>query len=98
MPSAEAAKARKTFRDLRGTFTEEQLKKETERCLGCGATVVDTYKCVGCGICTTKCKFDAIHLVRDGDFKSPKVEDLGPYMIGGMVMRGGKIAINAAKK
>ena len=96
--SAEAAKARKTFRDLRGTFTEEQLKKETERCLGCGATVVDTYKCVGCGICTTKCKFDAIHLVRDGDFKSPKVEDLGPYMIGGMVMRGGKIAINAAKK
>ena len=96
--NAEAAKARKTFRDLRGTFTEEQLKKETERCLGCGATVVDTAKCVGCGICTTKCKFDAIHLVRDGDFQSPKVENLAPYMIGNMVKRGGKIAIKAAKK
>ncbi len=50
----------KTFRDLRGTFTEEQLKKETERCLGCGAVVLDEYMCIGCGICTTKCKFDAI--------------------------------------
>lgn len=96
--AAAAAKARKTFRDLRGTFTEEQLRKETQRCLGCGATVVDTGKCVGCGICTTKCKFDAIHLVRDGDFKSPKVENLAPYMIGNMVKRGGKIAIKAAKK
>ena len=59
---------------------------------------MDTGKCVGCGICTTKCKFDAIHLVRDGDFKSPKVENLAPYMIGNMVKRGGKIAIKAAKK
>jgi NADPH-dependent glutamate synthase beta subunit-like oxidoreductase/NAD-dependent dihydropyrimidine dehydrogenase PreA subunit len=96
--SAEAAKARRTFRDLRGTFTEEQLKKETERCLGCGATVVDTDRCVGCGICTTKCKFDAIHLVSSGEFKSPRVENLAPYMIGNMVKRGGKIAIKAAKK
>ena len=30
------------------------MKKETERCLGCGATVVDEYMCVGCGACTTK--------------------------------------------
>ena len=22
-------------------------------------------KCIGCGVCTTRCKFDAIHLVRD---------------------------------
>ena len=60
-------KAKHTFKDLRGTFTEEQLKKETERCLGCGAVVVDENMCVGCGVCTTKCKFDAIHLekVRD---------------------------------
>ena len=50
---AAPSKAKRTFRDLRGTFTEEQMKKETERCLGCGATVVDVYKCVGCGICTT---------------------------------------------
>ena len=62
-----AAEAKKTFKDLRGVFTEEQLKKETERCLGCGAVTVDEYMCVGCGICTTKCKFDAIHLEKITD-------------------------------
>ena len=50
------------FADDRQTFTEEQLKKETSRCLGCGASVVDPNKCLGCGVCTTKCRFDAIHL------------------------------------
>ena len=50
------------FKDCRKTFTEEQLKKETARCLGCGASVVDPNKCLGCGVCTTRCKFDAIHL------------------------------------
>ena len=49
------------------TFTEEQLKAETERCLGCGATVVDQNKCFGCGVCTTRCKFDAIHLIKKFD-------------------------------
>ena len=50
------------FKDNRRTFTAEQLKKETARCLGCGASVVDPNKCLGCGVCTTRCKFDAIHL------------------------------------
>jgi len=50
----------KSFGDTRVTFTEEQVKKETARCLACGATKVDEYMCVGCGLCTTKCKFDAI--------------------------------------
>ncbi len=50
------------FKDNRRTFTEEQLKKETARCLGCGASVIDPNKCLGCGVCTTRCKFDAIHL------------------------------------
>lgn len=54
-----------SFRDAHGTFTEEQVKAETARCLGCGASVVDPNKCIGCGICTTKCEFDAIHLSRD---------------------------------
>lgn len=63
-----AAEARETFRDLRGTFTEEQLKTETARCLGCGAAVVDESLCVGCGICTTKCRFDAIHLEKVTDY------------------------------
>ncbi len=41
------------------------MKKETARCLGCGASIVDENKCIGCGVCTTKCEFDAIHLYRD---------------------------------
>ena len=55
----------KSFRDAHLTLTEEQVKKETARCLGCGATVVDENKCIGCGVCTTKCEFDAITLHRD---------------------------------
>ena len=49
----------------RGTLTESQVKAETNRCLSCGASYVDPNKCIGCGICTTRCNFDAIHLVRD---------------------------------
>ena len=56
---------KKSFKDAKLTFTEEQVKKETARCLGCGASVVDPNKCIGCGICTTKCEFDAIHLNRE---------------------------------
>ena len=54
-----------SFRDAHKTLTEEQVKIETARCLGCGASWVDPNKCIGCGICTTKCMFDAIHLKRD---------------------------------
>ncbi len=64
-----AEEARKTFKDLRGTLTEEQIKKEADRCLGCGCVVVDEDLCVGCGICTTKCKFDAIRLEKTLDNK-----------------------------
>lgn len=49
-------------RDPRCTFTEEQVKKEASRCLGCGVSVVDTNRCIGCGVCTSRCEFDAIHL------------------------------------
>ena len=52
------------FKEYQGTLTEEQVRKETARCLGCGASVVDENKCIGCGVCTTKCGFDAIHLHR----------------------------------
>ena len=57
--------AHKSFRDAKEAFTEEQVKKETARCLGCGASIVDENKCIGCGVCTTKCEFDAIHLYRE---------------------------------
>ena len=76
-----------TFRDNREIFTEEQVKKEADRCLGCGATVVDPNKCIGCGICTTKCEFDAIHLSRDipaasNMYKSEdKMKAILPYML-----------------
>ena len=65
----DAAAAKSTFNDLRGTFTEEQMKTECARCLGCGTAVVDSFMCVGCGVCTTKCKFDAIRLekIHDAD-------------------------------
>ncbi len=65
VPGKKAGVSKETFRDLRSTFTEEQVKTEAARCLGCGASVVDENKCIGCGLCTTKCEFDAIHLSRD---------------------------------
>ena len=69
-------------------FSEEQIKKEAERCLKCGRSVVDTNKCIGCGMCTVQCKFDAIHLFRlpDGDKYSnmipaeQKFVGIGKYM------------------
>lgn len=78
---------RKSFRDAHKTFTEEQVKIETARCLGCGASVVDPNKCIGCGLCTTKCEFDAIHLYREHPecSKMIKAEDkmkgILPYML-----------------
>ena len=59
-----------SFKDNRVTFTEEQLKAETSRCLGCGASYVDPNKCLGCGVCTTKCRFDAISLKKRTEVKS----------------------------
>ena len=58
------AKSR-SFEHDRLTFTEEQVKAEASRCLGCGVTIIDRNRCIGCGLCTTRCMFDAIHLQRD---------------------------------
>ena len=73
----------KSFRDAKLTFTEEQVKAETARCLGCGASVVDPNKCIGCGICTTKCEFDAIKLNRElpGCSKMVPSEDKLKYIL-----------------
>lgn len=57
--------AHRAFLDAHLTLTEDQVKIETARRLGCGASVVDPNKCIGCGVCTTKCEFDAIRLHRD---------------------------------
>ena len=78
---------KETFKDLRGTFTEEQVKKETERCLSCGAVVVDEDLCVGCGMCTTKCKFDAIKLVKKYDAENIDFSNLKPVIIRSLIKR-----------
>ena len=84
-PGMRPGDPRATFSDLREPLTEEQVKKEAERCLGCGATTVDLNQCIGCGLCTTRCEFDAIHLSRDIPEASNMVvaEDMygaiGPY-------------------
>lgn len=83
-----------SFDDLRGTLTEEQIKQETERCLACGATVVDPFMCVGCGVCTTKCKFDAIKLVRKYDKPNPEFKDMKKTIIKYALKRKVRIAAN----
>ncbi|MBR4795493.1 MAG: 4Fe-4S binding protein, partial [Lachnospiraceae bacterium] len=96
IPGKKAGIAKDTFEDLRLTLTEEQVKTEAGRCLGCGATTVDTNRCIGCGLCTTKCEFDAIHLTRDFPAASnmcraeDKLKHVGPYAI----KRAGKILVN----
>jgi len=62
---AHVTDVRHNWDDPRRTFTEEQIRTETARCLSCGASIVDPNKCIGCGLCTTRCEFDAIHLRRD---------------------------------
>lgn len=94
----DGSKSKETFRDLRATFTEEQIKKETERCLGCGAVVVDQYQCVGCGVCTTKCKFDAISLVRKYDAAGLEFKEMKPVVIKYAIKRQGRIAAKKVKK
>ena len=89
-----------SFKDAHKTLTEEQVHIETSRCLSCGAAVVDPHKCIGCGVCTTKCKFDAIHLLRD----TPKcstmrfAEDKVTGLLGYQLKRAVKIAFNSGSK
>jgi NADPH-dependent glutamate synthase beta subunit-like oxidoreductase/NAD-dependent dihydropyrimidine dehydrogenase PreA subunit len=94
----DGAKAKESFKDLRTTFTEEQVKMETDRCLGCGATTVDQYMCVGCGACTTRCKFDAISLVRKYDAESVSLEKLKPVVVKNMIKRKGRMIVHSIKK
>ena len=90
--------AANTFRDLRGTLTEAQVRAETARCLGCGVTLVDQYMCVGCGQCTTKCRFDAIRLVRRYDGAGVEFTEMKPVVIKQILKRKGKIAIKKVKR
>ena len=97
MPGYNAAKA-KTFADERVTFTPEQVRAETARCLECGVTKVDAYLCIGCGLCTTKCKFDAIHLKKVRDWHAGSFETLPIKLAEGLVKRGGGLIRHAVEK
>lgn len=90
---------KKSFRDAKRTFTLEQVKTETARCLGCGASIVDPNKCIGCGLCTTRCEFDAIHLHRERPECSTMLrsEDKMKAILPNMVKREIKIK-RAARK
>jgi NADPH-dependent glutamate synthase beta subunit-like oxidoreductase/NAD-dependent dihydropyrimidine dehydrogenase PreA subunit len=83
------------FKDLRLTFSEEQVRQETARCLSCGATVVDPALCVGCGVCTTRCKFGAVSLEREYDGVGAALPDMKPIVIKQMLKR--KVAITTKK-
>ena len=96
-PEKDAAKA-STFRDDRKTFTEEQLKRETARCLGCGASFVDANKCLGCGVCTTRCKFDAIHLRKRTNEESIDYFDRPKVLPEYIAQRQRKIEIRAMRE
>ncbi len=87
-----------SFQDLRGIFSEEQIKKETERCLGCGATVTDPYLCVGCGACTLKCRFDAISLKKQYDAEGLVLMDIRPAVMKHAVKRKLRITVNKPVK
>ncbi len=87
------APAKDAFKDTRGVFTPEQIKKEAERCLSCGMTFVDETMCVGCGLCTTKCKFDAISLARTFDGHGEDYRDLKPILIKSVLKRKLRIAV-----
>lgn len=89
-----------TMHDDRLVFTEEMVKKEASRCLGCGVSVVDQNKCIGCGLCTTKCEFDAIHLSRDFPENSTLVNIDKMYMPVAeyAVKRAARIVIRSIKE
>lgn len=96
--AVDGTKAKASFKDLRDTFTEDQVKLETERCLSCGATSVDPYVCVGCGACTTKCKFDAISLVRQYDANTVEFNDLKKVVMKNVIKRKGRIIARKVTK
>ncbi|SEQ90426.1 NADPH-dependent glutamate synthase beta chain [Treponema bryantii] len=84
------------FAETKLCFTEEQIKKETARCLSCGQSIVDENKCIGCGVCTTKCAFDAIKLHREHPKASrmTKSEDKLKAILPNILKREVKILLN----
>ena len=97
VPGYTEAKA-KTFSDARVTFTEDQVKKECARCLGCGAAKVDSYLCIGCGLCTTKCRFDAIKLRKVRDWQAGTFETLPIHAVADVIKKVPKVVKRAVSE
>ncbi|MCF0128184.1 MAG: FAD-dependent oxidoreductase [Pseudobutyrivibrio sp.] len=101
MPGKDASiDGKRSFRCPTVDFTEEQIKKETARCLKCGASVVDENKCIGCGVCTTKCEFDAIKLYREHPecSKMTPSEDKLKYVLPNGFKQAVKLTFKGSKK
>jgi NADPH-dependent glutamate synthase beta subunit-like oxidoreductase/NAD-dependent dihydropyrimidine dehydrogenase PreA subunit len=86
------------MKDDRAVFSEAQLKDETKRCLKCGRTFVDETMCVGCGLCTTRCKFDAIHLQKRFDEHGRTYEQIAPSSVPHILARNLKIVFTGKGK
>ena len=75
-------------------------QKAEHQCLRCGITVVDQNRCIGCAICTTRCMFDAIHIVRSHpEFENYcTADDTVTRTILNGAKRAGKIAVKDLKE
>lgn len=87
-----------TFQDERKTFTEEQVKIEAARCLKCGAARVDQNICIGCGLCTTRCKFEAITISKKRDAWGVPYEKLVGAIVKDTAARVGRTIAGPFKK
>jgi NADPH-dependent glutamate synthase beta subunit-like oxidoreductase len=96
-PGRDSSKAL-SFKDERRTFTAEQVKKETARCLGCGAARVDQNICIGCGLCTTRCEFDAITIARKYDAWGVPYEKLVGAIVKDTVLKVGRTIAGTFKQ
>ena len=63
-----------------------------------GARPVCDVSCIGCGLCTTKCKFDAIHLKKGRDWHAGSYETMPIKVAEGVVKRAGSIVKKAVSK
>jgi ferredoxin len=54
--------------------------------------------CVGCGLCTTRCKFDAIHLEKRFDVGGRTYEQIAPSSVPHILARNLKIIFTGKGK
>lgn len=97
-PVLKKAAAFMTLSDDRLGLNEAQVKKETQRCLGCGSAVVDETRCLGCGVCTVRCKFDAITLRKVANAEGTDYDVLPQRFYSDMMTRAEKIGVTAVKE